>query len=425
MSELPSADDQTLYLDITSAWQERGRIAHGTTRVERGIITGLAGLRLPEVQFCHYERGRQRFVAVPAAQALAVAAAKTLPERRRNPVQARRRHPLARTGKRVEAWVRHNIRDRLRRRRIESAVGNDEPPLFAPNSTLLIPGELQRQDFAVLMRLKRQLALRLAFVFYDLLGVLPPDDPRLQNPAAYDLPSSDFMVREADLVLAISEHSRRILLDHIAARGGAGPRVEVIRLGHLVRTGTPGGDAPVGLRAGEFVLTVGDVVARKNHALLIKVWRQLLRRCPAAVKPLVIVGRVTEEGVWLTDQIAADAVLGQYVRVLSNADDGQLEWLYANCLFTVFPSLVEGYGLPVGESLAAGKVCVASSTSSMPEVSQGCGIHLDPRDLGAWVAELERLLTDPAEFKRQTERALRFRPLTWSDTATDIRRLVA
>ncbi len=413
-----------LYVDMTTTWQERGRIPHGTTRVERGIIAALAGMDVPNLQLCRYDRRLQRFFPVASGEALEIATAEQLSEVRRQPASESRLDALFKTGKRIEAWVRRNVRDRLRARRIDGAVPDKTAPFFASGSTLLLPGELQRQDFAVLMRLKRQLALRLAFVFYDLLGVLPVDDPRLRDPAAYDLPSSDFIVREADVVLAISDTSRQILLDHMAVRGVTAPRVEVIRLGHLVRSGAINAAPPHGLRSGEFVLTVGDIVPRKNHALLISVWQRLLRQRPAALKPLVIVGRGGADSSWLTNQIGADAALRRNVHILSNADDRQLDWLYTNCLFTVFPSVLEGYGLPVAESLAAGKVCVASSSSAIPEASQGFGIHLDPNDLESWITEIDRLLVNPAELERETRRIAGFRPLTWSDTVADIMRFL-
>ena len=88
----------------------------------------------------------------------------------------------------------------------------------------------------------------------------------------------------------------------------------------------------------------------------------------------------------------------------------------------MFPSLSEGYGLPVAESLAAGKVCVASSLTSIPESSQGFGIHLDPTDLQSWIVMVGRLLADPAELTRQTRKVAAFCRVTWSDTAADVLR---
>jgi len=414
-----------LYVDMTTAFQEQGRIAHGTTRVECGVVAGLAAMGVPEVRFCRYERPPDQFVGLPGEEAMRIATIDGAPEARRNPAPTWRQHPLLQIGKRIEKWTRQNIRDPLRvrahKRLIETAPqSRKQHPFFASGATLLIPGELQRHDFAVLMKLKRHSALRLAFVFYDLLGVLPADDPRLRDPAASDLPSSDFIMREADIVLSISSYSRATLLEHIASRGFRAPPVEIIRLGHDVGPVPASVAVPDGLHPGEFVLAVGDVVPRKNHALLVNAWRSLIGQRAADVKPLVIVGRVGADGAALAHEIAADPPIAQRIRILSNTDDRTLRWLYDNCLFTVFPSLAEGYGLPVSESLAAGKICIASSATAIPEASQGFGIHLDPNDLDAWVAQIGRLMTDPAERRRQERRIAGFRTVTWSDTADDV-----
>jgi glycosyltransferase involved in cell wall biosynthesis len=411
-----------LYVDLTTAWQERGRIAHGTTRVERGIVAALAALNVPQLQFCRYERARRSFLPVERSEALQVVATKEVPEARRNPPAKWRKHSILAMGKRMEVWIRRNIRDRLQQGTSEETLARNSTPFFSPSSTVLFPGELQRQDFAVLMQLKAQLSLRLAFIFYDLLNVLPDDDPRLRDPTEHNLPSSDFIAREAANVLSISNYSRSMLLDHIAKRRLKKPPVDVIRLGHTLLAEGARSAPPSGLQPGEFVLTVGDVVSRKNHVLLINVWRHLLAVRPAALKPLIIAGRVAAECAWLAEEIAADPGLTKYVLLLTNVNDQQLNWLYANCLFTVFPSLSEGYGLPVAESLAAGKVCVASSLTSIPEASQGFGIHLDPTDLQSWIVIVGRLLADPVELARQTRQVAAFCRVTWSDTAADVLR---
>ncbi len=305
--------DPLLHVDLTTAWQERGRIPHGTTRVERGLAGALAELEPPQVAFCRYERLRG-FINVSPAEVREVIGAEMTVERRRDPPSPWRRHRLLQAGKGLERWLRDNIRAPMRRH----AAAKLEPqakPLFAPSRTLLIPGELQRHDFAVLMQLKRQCKLRLAFVFYDLLGVLPPNDPRLRDRSASDLPSSDFIVREADLVLSISEHSAKMLQAHAASRAMAMPPIKTIRLGHLVRAAPSGVFTPTGLTPANFVLSVGDIVPRKNHALLVTVWRKLLRDRESKVKPLVIAGRVGADGADLAREVAADPRLARFIKI--------------------------------------------------------------------------------------------------------------
>ena len=167
-----------LYVDLTTAFDERGRIAHGTVRVERELVGALAELGGSDVVFCRFDRAAGRFVEIAAAEVPAIVRAPTVVEVRRALRPAWRSHPWLAAGRRLERWFRTNIRDPFRRRRVIVRQVVAPPDIFAPGSFLLLPGELQRQDFAVLMELRRRLGLRLAFVFYDLLGTLSADDPR-------------------------------------------------------------------------------------------------------------------------------------------------------------------------------------------------------------------------------------------------------
>ncbi|EJW13021.1 glycosyl transferase, group 1 [Rhodovulum sp. PH10] len=436
-----------LFVDLSTAYAERGRIAHGTVRVEReliGALATLAGTTRPDLAFCRFDQTAHRFVAVSREEALAVVRAPTEPERRRAPRPAWRSHPLLQVGRRVERFVRTEIRDRFRRFRAALREGAARPVASRPadssargatggatsclpaGARLLVPGELQRHDFGHLIALKRQHRLALALLFYDLLGTLPPGDPRLDDPDAADIPSSEFVLRHADRVLAISAFSASALASHAKTRGVAGPPVSVIRLGHRLAAADAPPPTPVeGLAPGGFVLTVGDVGTRKNHRLLLDVWASLARDGLARpgtenLPVLVVAGRVGHEGAALVAAAERDPVLRDTVRFLSNVDDQALRWLYAHCRFTLFPSLSEGFGLPVVESLAAGKACIASNATAIPEASQGAAIHLDPHDGAAWRAEVLRLLDDDALAAAEAEIAKKFRMVSWDDTAADV-----
>jgi glycosyltransferase involved in cell wall biosynthesis len=407
-----------LYVDVTMSAEEAGRIAHGTLRVERGLVRALASLNRPDIVFCRHHRAGNRFVRVPTDEAMRIVTAPTVSERRREAASPWRSHSALRAGRVAERWFRKRVRDPIadlfRRGRPAAA----EHSIFEPGSLLLLCGELQRQDFRLLMALRRSSDLRLAFVFYDLLGTLAPDDPRRADADSFDLPSTDFMVREGALLLAISRYSAGVLQTHVAGLGGRSPPIKVFRLGHDVAPPARADAAPPHLSPGDFVLAVGDVTARKNQAMLAEVWRQLPQRIGSMPIPLIIAGRINRDDADLARTIQAAS---PQVRILPNADDETLAWLYANCRFTVFASLAEGYGLPVSESLAFGKVCIASSTTAVPEASQGLGIHLDPTDPQAWEEWVARLLTADAELAaRQAEIRRRYQLVTWSDSASDV-----
>jgi len=97
--------------------------------------------------------------------------------------------------------------------------------------------------------------------------------------------------------------------------------------------------------------------------------------------------------------------------------DEELAWLYGRARFTVFPSLAEGWGLPVGESLWFGKPCVASNAASMPEVGGPLCSYADPRAIDSFAAPILRLVRD-ADFYQTSVAAIRSARLrTWEETA--------
>lgn len=67
-----------------------------------------------------------------------------------------------------------------------------------------------------------------------------------------------------------------------------------------------------------------------------------------------------------------------------NVGDEELAWLYENCLFTVFPSEAEGWGLPISEALDRGKYCLASDNTSLKEAGEGLVFHASLQDRQAW-----------------------------------------
>lgn len=262
--------------------------------------------------------------------------------------------------------------------------------------------------------------MNLAFLFYDLLDTLSNDDPRAHDADAADIPGSEFILREAFLVLPISGYSEGQLRKHAAKRGISLPATQTIRLGHQIAD-VPDATAVAGLTAGQFVLAVGDVTQRKNHQLLVEIWATLGRERTAQPIPLVIAGRIGADGQPLVAASNANPDTADTVKFLGGIDDAQLIWLYRNCRFTLFPSFSEGFGLPVVESLSFEKPCIASNATSIPEASQGVAVHIDPYDASAWQNAIERMLDDDQSLAAaKQDIANRFRITPWTETANEI-----
>jgi alpha-1,3-rhamnosyl/mannosyltransferase len=146
------------------------------------------------------------------------------------------------------------------------------------------------------------------------------------------------------------------------------------------------------LREGGFVLAVGTLEPRKNLPRLIEAFGRL----PAALQdayPLAVVGA---RGWQTGETLEALRSLGERAQILGYVSDAALAELYRRCAVFCYPSLGEGFGLPVLEAMAAGAAVVTSSVSSLPEVGGDAVEYADPRDVDSIAAALRRVLDDHA-----------------------------
>lgn len=166
-----------------------------------------------------------------------------------------------------------------------------------------------------------------------------------------------------------------------------------------------------------FVLCVCTLEGRKNHMLLFRVWAALLRKYRGVGVPdLVLVGRWGWRIEDFRTVLDESNHLGGKIIVKSGLNDHELAELYRQCSLTVFPSFVEGWGLPVGESLSFGKFCVASNASSVPEVGESFVDYFDPYDFDDAFTKIERAVFDREYLENRTAEIVRdFKPRTWED----------
>ena len=174
----------------------------------------------------------------------------------------------------------------------------------------------------------------------------------------------------------------------------------------------------------DYVLCVGTIEIRKNHFRLAQVWQRLMAEHPGKVPPLVIVGRLGwMNGEFLKLMKETNWLDGHIISV-GGISDHDLAELYRHCRFSVFLSLAEGWGLPVGESAWFGRPCLTSSISSMPEVLGDYGLTCDPTDLNAMAEQIWRLISDKTALDSATQR-VRAMPLRrWNDVALEILQVV-
>ncbi|MDI1297147.1 MAG: glycosyltransferase family 1 protein [bacterium] len=202
--------------------------------------------------------------------------------------------------------------------------------------------------------------------------------------------------------------------------------VEAVPLAHSPHVGVYKPEEPVWtsrikhLRNKRFALMVSTIEARKNHSYLVAAWKHFWDE---GLEPpdLVFVGRVGWRVSSLMEQLQTARYYDGRVSIVHDLSDIELRTLYNACEFTLFPSFVEGWGLPVGESLMFGKPCVASSTSSIPEVGGDFVDYIDPLNLRDGTEILRRMTFDD-EYREARTNNIRenFIPRTWREVAGDL-----
>ena len=146
-----------------------------------------------------------------------------------------------------------------------------------------------------------------------------------------------------------------------------------------------------------FVLSVGTIDRRKNQTFLCSIWKELGHAMGLVQLPqLVLAGRDDLGIVESTSEIAELVAAGK-ILILEGLSDAQLAGLYKQCLFTAFPSLSEGYGLPVAESLAYGKLCLSSDLPVIREHARDLVWYFSTGNFGAALALFSHAIQDVRE----------------------------
>jgi glycosyltransferase involved in cell wall biosynthesis len=260
---------------------------------------------------------------------------------------------------------------------------------------------------------------RLAAIFHDAIPLKHPHITWPQSVARH--PGYMKSLARFDRVWAVSEASRQELLGFWRWQGVERvPPVEVLTLGADFAAAARVTEAPIA-RSRHF-LCVGIVEPRKNQVLLVNACEELWREGLAF--ELNVVGRVNPHFggpiVARMKQVQREFPALQFHE---SADDGELAALYAGARASVFPTIAEGCGLPLLESLWLGVPCVCSDLPVLRENAPGGGcVAVTVNDRAAWKAALRRMIVDDAWHAKLAQEAIA-RPLpTWADAARVIER---
>ncbi|MFP1825602.1 glycosyltransferase family 4 protein [Lonsdalea quercina] len=230
-------------------------------------------------------------------------------------------------------------------------------------------------------------------------------------------------IQLADICFTISHSTRKDVLGYAEHLGLVINGINILRIGDNIPANEDNVSARVKNKIAEdYILSVGTIEFRKNHITLLNAYRYMIQNLGINVPKLYIAGRQGLFDAYVSIQVEGDPVLKGKVEILSDLSDSDIGALYASALFTVYPSIYEGWGLPVAESLCYGVPCITSRSSSMLEIAPELTPFADPLMTNEWVEKVSEWIEFPDRLASVREQIKsQYHRVSWHDTACYLR----
>lgn len=278
------------------------------------------------------------------------------------------------------------------------------PPSKAPR-LYLKPSSDGLEDEALTRAILIREGARLLCLVHDLIPLTHPEYARPHGAETQRrrLATLDAL---ADTVLTNSHDTLGMLRAHLTQ-----PRLAAAPLGIDPAPAVQAPPAP----GRPYFLCVATIEPRKNHLLLLNLWRRLAEtRPPTTIPRLVLVGRRGWENENALDMLERSPALRPYVEERGPLGDRDLAPLLAGARALLLPSFAEGFGLPVAEALAAGCPVLCSDLPALREAGRGAPDYLDPLDGAAWATAIDAYARpDSLARAAQLTRLADWQPPTW------------
>ncbi len=269
-------------------------------------------------------------------------------------------------------------------------------------------GGLERPDYGDRVR---RLGLKGFFFLHDLIPITHPEYGR-PGEAERHRRRLDAMLSVGRALAVNSGETRRELMSYAAARGLTVPPCVVAPLAPP-ELPAPGDVRPL---PGPYFVVLGTIEPRKNHLLLLHVWRKLAGEMGSAAPRLVVIGQRGWECEQVVDLLERCEALREVVIELPCCSDGELATWLRHAQALLFPSFVEGFGIPLVEALSVGTPVLASDLPVFREIAGDVPEYLDPLDGRGWLnAIVDYARPDSTRRSAQIGRMERFCAPTWQE----------
>ncbi|MES2308292.1 MAG: glycosyltransferase family 1 protein [Verrucomicrobiota bacterium] len=323
--------------------------------------------------------------------------------------------PLPKTWKEIKNWILF-----LGQRR---QIPLQKNPIYRrEKGWLLLPELMDAAMMREAIDYGRSMDLKVAVILYDCIAYFHPEwvSPKIrENHRGYLQALAD-----SDLVLSISKTSA-IEYEHFLneeKRTGAPVRDVYLAEEYLgIARGKELGFSENRCSKRWKILYVSTLDPRKNHLRLLQAFQRLSEERSDLDWELTLVGHPYEGAEEISQAVVHATQANPRIRWRQGLDDGALASLYEECDFTVFPSLGEGFGLPIAESLWRGRPCLCSEIGSMHEIAEkgGC-LEIDPQRVESITTGLIQMMTD-SDLQENLTSQLKHREFkTWERYAGEI-----
>jgi glycosyltransferase involved in cell wall biosynthesis len=273
---------------------------------------------------------------------------------------------------------------------------------------------------SALLRFKARTGARFVCLVHDLIPIKHPEYVRWGD-AWRHRRRMDSVANLADRVIVNSAGTAVELERHLAEAGSTAP-IRVAPLGiDLRRSARP----PAAVGQSPYFVYVATIEPRKNHHLLFDVWRQLAAAAGGGAPRLVLIGRRGLRSRKIIELIERSGLARGLVEEHNDLPDAAVARLVAGAQASLYPSLAEGYGLPVAEALALGVPVLCSDLPELREIGLDVPEYLDPLDRCAWCdAVLDYAQNGSIRRQAQLARLTRWRAPSWEQHFSRVQPLI-
>lgn len=232
------------------------------------------------------------------------------------------------------------------------------------------------------------------------------------------------VIRYADEIVVTSHATRGAVEELCGKLDVTCPPVKIVPLGgDFKKPSEKAGQGAVSeeiveiAKSGPYLLMVGTIDPRKNHRLLLDAYDRGLKKLGMH---LVIAGHKGWDVDDFIEEMEGHEDFGKGVFHVNGASDEEIDYLYAHCYALAFPSYIEGYGLPIIESMVRGVPVIAADTPINMEVGGEYALYFGQDRPQELVETVSRLLEKPSEYESIKKKLKSFVPPTWEETAKGI-----